>query len=233
MAKGDMDMIDREAIIHHLQEYTSDELIYKRYYELRNDPDSRAIFLKAVENTVRERYLFIPEYPFIQIPELFTEKTILLPTLPINETINVHLLKHSRYTPIFEHMQDYFEIIYVLSGKCGQTVDNEQLPMAQGDLCFIPPFTKHTIEVFDDSVVLNIHIRRETFDDIFFNTLRANSILSDFFMSCLYSKNPAHWILFSTGEDEEIRNLILDMYQEILYRDEYRRRKRCCTDTRR
>ena len=40
---------------------------------------------------------------------------------------------------------------------------------------------KQTIEVFDSSLVLNLHIRRDTFDDVFFNALRYNNILSDFF----------------------------------------------------
>lgn len=88
-------------------------------------------------------------------------------------------------------------------------------------MCFVPPFVLHTLEVFDDSVVINLQIRRDTFDDLFFNSLRANNILSVFFMSCLYSQNPAKRIVFSTNGDEEIRDLVLNMYEEIVFRDEY------------
>lgn len=78
-----------------------------------------------------------------------------------------------------------------------------------------------TFEVFDDSVVLSLHIRKDTFDDIFFNVLRYNNILSDFFMSHLYSKSPAKSILFPTGDDEEIQDVLLEMYQEVQLDDEY------------
>ena len=176
-----------------------------------------------MEDYVRKHRLFIDEYPFIEVPEFVSEKTD-LPHLPIRQEDEVHIRKHARYSPPFVHMQDFFEIMYVLSGSCNHNIDGEDIPLAQGDLCFIPPYSKHTHEVFDDSVVLCIYMRSDTFDDIFFNTLRSNHILSDFFMSCLYSKNPAKRIVFSTGDDKEIQNLILEMYHEVRYPDKYSRR---------
>ena len=93
--------------------------------------------------------------------------------------------------------------------------------MRQGDVFFLPPYVRQTIEVFDDSLVLNLHIRRDTFDDVFFNALRYNNILSDFFMSSLYSKEPVSGILFPTGSDSEIEDLFLEMYKEVLLDDSY------------
>ncbi len=69
--------------------------------------------------------------------------------------------------------------------------------------------------------MLNLHIRRDTFDDVFFNALRYNNILSDFFMSCLYSQAPVSGILFRTGDDKDIENLMLEMYKEVLLDDSY------------
>lgn len=95
------------------------------------------------------------------------------------------------------------------------------LPMKQGDIFFLPPFVEQTLEVFDDSIILNIQIRKDTFDDIFFNTLRFNNILSDFFMHCLYSKEPVKGILFSTGSDPEIQEMFLEIYHETIINDSY------------
>ena len=69
--------------------------------------------------------------------------------------------------------------------------------------------------------MLNLHIRRDTFDDVFFNALRYNNILSDFFMSSLYSRRPVSGILFHTGNDKDVESLFLEMYQEVLLDDTY------------
>lgn len=213
-------MSRKEHVLKKLLEYTEDEEIYRRYYELRDDDTARHEFLASVEAYAQDHHLFIEEYPFITIPTLFSERNI-SPLLGITEKENVFLMKHARYTPVFVHQQDFFEAIYILRGACRQMIDGEEVPLRRGDLCFIPPFVEHTLEIFDDSIAINLQIRRDTFDDIFFNTLRSNSILAMFFMSCLYSKSPTKKIVFSTGEDEEIENLILEMYEEILFRDEY------------
>lgn len=216
--------MDRRAnVLRKLLDYSEDEIIYRRYYELRGDDAARKALLAEVEDYAREHYLFLEEYPFIVIPKLFSENSI-LPHLGLSRESNVYLLKHNRYTPVFLHQQDFFEIVYAFSGSCNQRIGQQSVPLKQGDLCFIPPYVEHTMEVFDDSVMINLQIRRDTFDDIFFNSLRANSILSEFFMSCLYSQNPAQHIVFSTGDDQEIQNQILEMYEEMIYPDEYSRR---------
>lgn len=216
-------MTRRELVLKSLYEYSKGELIYKRYYELRNDDAARTAYLASVEDYVRKHYLFIQEYPFIAVPAYFSEMNI-PPRTGITAEMNVHLMKHLRYTPIFPHKQDFFELAYVLSGSCNQVIDGEEVPLKQGDLCFIPPLVMHTLEVFDDSVVINVQMRRDTFGDLFFNSLRLNSILSDFFMSFLYSQTPAKRIVFSTGDDESIRNIVLDMFEECMFRDEYSER---------
>ena len=135
---------------------------------------------------------------------------------------SVNVVRHLRYTPVFFHSHSFFTVLYVMSGRCGHKAGDLDMPLEQGDVFFLPPYVKQTIEVFDDeSVILNLHIRRDTFDDVFFNTLRYNNILSDFFMSSLYSKEPAQGILFHTGGDEEIRDTILEMYHEVQLDDAY------------
>lgn len=213
-------MINRDKLIHKLMEYTEDEKIYKRYYELRDEPEARKSYLAEIEDYVRKHHMIIPEFPFARGPGLFSEN-LFYPHLAISRGSNVNVVKHLRYTPIFLHSHTFFAVVYVLSGKCGHTLDGKDAPLKKGDVAFIPPYTTQTFEVFDDSVVLSIHIRKDTFDDIFFNVLRYNNILSDFFMSHLYSKSPAKSILFPTGDDEEILDIILEMYQEVVLDDEY------------
>ncbi len=199
---------------------TEEELVYKKFFELRRDPKALAAYMEEMEDYVRSHRLLIFDYPFVTHPELLKEED-LYKDYSISRGSSVNVVRHLRYTPVFRHSHTFFAVLYVLRGKCGHTVDGVDQPMTQGDVFFLPPKVMQTIEVFDDSLVLNLHIRRDTFDDIFFNTLRYNNILSDFFMSCLYSQKPMNGILFRTGNDYDIENLFLEMYREVRLDDEY------------
>ena len=212
--------MDREKLIRQLREYTQDELVYRRFYEQRENPVEWKNYYHELEKYVREQYAFLKEYPFIHLPETFSEQSY-DKNLSLGKGANIRLDKHLRYTPVFEHRRTFFEILYVQNGTCPQTLDGERQILRTGDVCFIPPNARHTIEVFDDSIVIYIHIRRDTFEDIFFNTLRYSNILSDFFMSCLYSSHQTHQLTFPTGEDPLIRDIILGMYQEVIEEDHF------------
>ncbi|WP_049946005.1 AraC family transcriptional regulator [Butyrivibrio sp. LC3010] len=207
-------------IMDRIKEYTEDELIYKKYYEMRDDDAKRLAYMNEIEEYVREHGLFIKEFPFVEIPEVFSEDNF-YPDLAINNESSVDVVRHSRYTPIFRYRCAYFEILYVFSGKCGHELGDKHYTLGKGDVAFIPPQTMRTIEVFDDSLVFTVHIRRDAFEDAFLNTLRYDNVLSDFFMSSLYSRESARSMLFPTGDDKEVRDSILEMYLEVQRGDMY------------
>lgn len=213
-------MVNRGQLIQNLLEYTEEEKVYKKLYELREQPEARGRYLNEIREYAKDHHMLIPEFPFGVHPELVSEDQF-YPHLAISRGSNVNIVKHLRYTPVFRHAHTFFAVVYVLSGRCGHTLDGKDAPLTKGDVAFIPPYTVQTIEVFDDSVVLSLHIRKDTFDDVFFNILRYNNILSDFFMSHLYSRRPAKSILFPTGGDAEILDVILEMYREVTLDDEY------------
>lgn len=213
-------MNTNDALLEALLPLTEEEQVYKHFYDLRNDPEKRKAYAEEMEDYVRSHRLLIFDYPFVTHPELLREED-LYRHLSITKGSNVNVVRHLRYTPVFQHSHTFFTVLYVLHGHCGHTVGGVDLPMNQGDIFFLPPYVKQTIEVFDNSIVLNLHIRRDTFDDVFFNALRYNNILSDFFMSCLYSQDPVSGILFHTGNDPDVQNLFLEMYKEVQLDDSY------------
>ena len=213
-------MTTNEELLNSLLPLTEEEQVYKRFYELRDDPVKWKAYADEMEDYVRAHRLLIFDYPFVTHPELLREED-LYEHLSIKKSSNVNVVRHLRYTPVFQHSHTFFTVLYVLRGHCGHTVNGADLPMEQGDIFFLPPYVRQTIEVFDRSIVLNIHIRRDTFDDVFFNALRYNNVLSDFFMSCLYSREPVSSILFHTKNDKDIENLFLEMYKEVLLDDSY------------
>ncbi len=164
-------MKNNEELLQSLRSFTEEELVYKKLYELRNDPEALREYMAEMEDYVRSHHLFVFDYPFVTYPEILREED-LYEHLPIARGSNVNIVRHLRYTPVFQHSHSFFTVLYVLRGQCGHKVGEEELPMRQGDVFFLPPYVKQTIEVFDDSNVLNLHIRRDTFDDVFFNALR-------------------------------------------------------------
>ena len=202
-------------IFQSLLTYTEKEKVYRKFYEVKDDPEAKEAYMKEIEEYVRSAHLLIFDFPFITHPELLREED-LFSHLSITKGSNVNIVRHLRYTPVFLHSHSFFTVLYVLSGQClNHKVGDVNVPMREGDVFFLPPFVKQTIEVFDDSVLLNIHIRKDTFGDYFFNVLRRKSILSNFFISSLYSKDPVSGILFHTDGDPEIRQIYLDMYHEV------------------
>ena len=196
-----------------------EESFYKKYYALKDAPSEREAYLKANAAYAREHNLLIPE--ILSPLEIFSEQTY-YSHLPIGRGSDVNVVRHFRYTPVFSYDTSFFEIFYALHGEINYSVAGKPHLLPEGGISFIPPKTKRTIEVFDDDgVLLCVHIRHDTFDDAFLNTLRYDNVLSDFFMGCLFSKRRMGIVSFDTGGDTEIRNLVLETYAEARLGDAY------------
>ncbi|MBQ9642498.1 MAG: helix-turn-helix domain-containing protein [Lachnospiraceae bacterium] len=212
--------MDHEAFLQEVLTFTEEEEVYRKVYGLRSQPVALKNYFAEIEDYVREHILFFAEFPFIQIPAVFTDDHF-TPRHDLAGTAHADIVRHLRYTPVFEYSCTFFEVLYILHGSCGHQLGEEHYTLHQGDLAFIAPGTKRTIEVFDESVVLSLHIRRDTFENDFFNILRGGNLISDFFISSLYSQNPPANMLFPTGDDTEIRDLFLDLYRESLINDSF------------
>ncbi|MDO5423319.1 MAG: AraC family transcriptional regulator [Eubacteriales bacterium] len=203
-------------ILNHLSEYDEDEIFYRDYYYAQKSPEKLKAFLAAhTPEEVQERRLICPELcpwnvHLVDETSFFRAKA----------SRNVWVQKHSRYSPPFLHSHEYFEIFYVLTGSCTHTICGRETVMPQGTLCFIAPYVEHSVGVFDDSIVLNIMLQHSTFDDIFFNLLRSQNVLSSFFLSNLYTTSKMSCLCFQV-EDEELINLLLSMILEEVVEDDY------------
>jgi len=205
-----------ESILNQLRQYTADELFYKEYYEVKSSPERLQAFLaQQSREEIIERKLICPEL-FPEDRSLLYERQF----FRLENNRNIWIEKHNRYSPVFMHQHEYFEIFYVLSGSCRHWINNQETTLSQGALSFIAPYVDHSIGVFDDSIILNILIQRTTFDDIFFNVLRANNILSNFFLSNLYTHSRISNLAFQL-EDQELIELLLSMLQEEAVEDSY------------
>lgn len=205
-----------DAYIH---AYEEDELFYKDIYiHQKEEPETFKDYLKTLNASfIRKHRIYVPAlqdepwYPYMDEPTLFGN----LPS-------NILLSKHFRYTPVFIHEHEFFEILCIYDGKADVEIQSVRHQLITGDLLLIPPKTKHSIGIFDDSVAFNILVRSSTFQSTFFPMIANNSVLSRFFSHVLFQKTEGNYLIFHTGEDPIIRRSLQELYVEFLGREKYK-----------
>jgi AraC-like DNA-binding protein/mannose-6-phosphate isomerase-like protein (cupin superfamily) len=203
-----------KPILEELEQYNDDECYYRRWYELRHDLKALLEYAEAYgEEKIAERYLIHPRILLDGGTGRLSEEQIFNRESNF-KTRNVILMKHNRYSPVLEHSHSYFETLFVLSGSCTNTIGGKRLLMTAGQLCFIAPCTRHSLAVFDDSIIINIIIRKSTFDEIFFNLLTTGDILSRFFLGNLCFVHPIGYLAFDIGNDPETTEQLFAMLIE-------------------
>lgn len=142
----------------------------------------------------------------------------------ISDDMDAAFVKHVRYTPAFWHAHRFFELLYVVNGQCTNTMFNQTISMHAGDICIIAPDIVHAISVFsDEDIVLNILIRKSTFEQSFFGLLEGDDILSDFFKRTFYQTVEIPYLIFHTGDDTQIYQNVDRAYQEYIGKKRYKK----------
>lgn len=143
---------------------------------------------------------------------------ILTESMYINNHTDVAIVKHPRYMARFDHSHTFFEVSYVVDGTCNHVIHaygaSESVTLQRGDVFILPPSIVHNILVDDDSVVVNILMRRSTFDNTFLQGLPTGSVLSNFFTGILYSGSYANFLLFRTDDAPLVRDTFYSILQE-------------------
>jgi len=210
--------MNRKMILNYLNAYNEHEQFYMNYHEAAKSPDTLKAFLDSVDKdyVLSEHILVFDLFPD-QVPQEWSDDFF----FDKNDSKSILVRKHYRYTPAFNHQNVFFEMKYVLRGNCSMTIGNDSINLSKGDLCMLSPGTMHSVSVFDDSLVINILIRHGTLEDILFNVLRDQSIISAFFLDNIYAKKHLEYMIFHTCDDCDIRDLVLDMYVEEIRKDLY------------
>lgn len=200
-----------------LSQYNEDELFYRELFFSRKEPEKYESFMSQLNpETASERQLIVPEFQDGGYrPSHFQDNFL---DTKIHK--NVYLQKHNRYTPPYEHDHEFFEIVYVLSGKCENRVFGGTDILGEGDLCLMSPSVKHSVWT-EDGLIINILIRRSTIQTVFSDVFRRRGIIFDFFTNSICLPDFASCLLLKTGGDMHIREQILGMFAEQLESDKY------------
>lgn len=189
-------------LLERLIPFDEDELIYKELYYAKKDKDTYEDFLKKHESFRHNELLLIENttsYSFC-----LKEDCILFDNLESNICVS----KHKRFSPMRGHSHTFFEMIYVLKGSCDNIIEGNTVTLHEGDICIMSSEVTHAMSVFDDSLVINILIKKTTFKETFFKLLKDDNVLSTFFTRILYTNSASNYILFHTKGDIRLHTLL-------------------------
>lgn len=206
----------RTELLEHYRKFDEKELFYRAYYYSGR---TEAAIRELSESLKRDEM----KQMNVWIPELNMQGYGFLAELMIGaEGSNVSVRKHTRYNPLFLHQHAFFELIYVLEGHCVNTIAESPISMETGDLCIIAPEMQHSLGVFDDeTIVLNVLIRKSTFRETFFDIFQQDVELSNFFYQNYYTGKTSKFICYHTAGNTELETLLDVLFSESIQREDF------------
>jgi len=120
-----------------------------------------------------------------------------------------------RYTYPVLHNHSYIEMVYVFGGSFTHFVEDQTFTMNPGDFCILAPNAMHAVAVeSDDTIVVNLLISRNVFNNSFLKLLRGGSLLIEFFENILFNKRVSPYVVYPTGDDPWLHQVMLNMLAE-------------------
>lgn len=211
MQYEDMDKVI-ENTLRTLKTFKPLELFFRKYYRLVNNidhytPEEKKRILKEYENN---KFLSKEQEPDVLSEDHFFGSA------------DIAVNKHCRYLPGKYHTHNFIEIFYIFSGTCIHVCHQQKYNLCAGDFCFWEYDAPHKIiSNSDNFLAINILIRRNCFEKMFFPLLKTQNILSSYFQNILYGNTSHPMILFRTGSDKKLRYFVSCLYQEETHKDTY------------
>lgn len=198
-------------LLHDLHTLNEEELFYKSYQDHKKAGDS--VFSDYIQSLDRkmciENHYVIPEIKETMPPSMKDEYFY------SEYDVGMVIQKHNCYSPAFEHFHTYFEAFYVYEGTCEHTIDHQTKTLKMGDFCIIPPGVSHKISVMDQSVIVVMILSSQIIENTFKNPVYyKDNRLSEFFLKNIHFSSGNDYLMFHTGNDNELKNILIQMMME-------------------
>lgn len=208
-----------------LYEFTKNEKKFKEIFQseygyLLMTP----LYLDQLKQLLDE-HPFLPKiYDFLMATSVLeaTAAQYSLQDMDIWSDSEIYMNQHERYCYPVIHTHNYVEALYVYDGNCRQLICGKTIELHKGDFCILSPNAPHCVLAYeDDNIILNFLIQKKMFNSAFFDVLSEKHLLAKFFGDILYNNSASPYIIFPTGDDRQIHDLVERMYREDYYRRRY------------
>lgn len=123
-----------------------------------------------------------------------------------------------------EHTHSYFEILYVMSGDAVHRINGAEVKLDEGDFCILPPFISHA-QSCSAQTVMKLQVRAESLKIMCSGGVfsMGSGEIGRFLLDCSSAGNVEQldFIVFHTGQNLKIRQMICEMSGEFLESDNY------------
>ena len=137
--------------------------------------------------------------------------------------VDVSAVMHLRYLPPIYHVSEFFEIDCVLKGDITSYIGNQCINLTSGDIMILAPGTNHAACTYDDdTVMINLLVRRSTFESRFWGILPENDLFKTFFEKSLYGNTDTPFLLFRTNAPQFVSECILPILEEYRSNNRYK-----------
>ncbi|MEK3794431.1 AraC family transcriptional regulator [Paenibacillus sp. FSL R7-0204] len=216
-----------EKMDHILQVLTNLEEFYKENSDGKLSLQEYSTYTKFLSsNYIKKNKLIRVYWPQYSepTPKYITGLTELDENMLILADLNMAITKHINFSLDLMHSNNYFQCIYIHKGSGILTLSNKTFQLSEGDLFVMPPDTMHSIKMLDGSICIYVMIRRKYIDSVFFELFHHNPPLISFFNKVLFeeTKQESNYILFHTGDNDDVRETMLRLFSEYLWGDEFR-----------
>ena len=202
--------MNESQLLNNLRTLNASEFFYRNYRLAKASAIGFDEYLAGLDSKqVHESNLLVPEWKDTIPPEYLEDWFF-----SSDRREGIHVFKHNCYTPAIPHHHNFFEMFFVLEGHCIHQVGENKSILHAGDLCLIQPKVTHSLDVNDESVIIDVLIRRSTFRQYFYSILRGDNLLSNFFMTTLISKPGIDYLLFHAQNDPDLYYAFLELCSE-------------------
>ncbi|MBZ3935136.1 AraC family transcriptional regulator [Methanimicrococcus blatticola] len=120
------------------------------------------------------------------------------------------------------HYHDHFELTYLESGRCSQTINGKTIPMKPGDICLLGPSDSHSFAVEEDNTLMFVVIIKKSLFEGSFMYLMEDTLLRNYFYNSLFQSETSQTFLSfphsdSSNVDLLIHFLIFEYFEKGLY----------------
>lgn len=124
-------------------------ILNKHEFEDEAQTSKDSLFLSAIKKEFvnSEEILNAINSTHISIRDFLLGKVTTLPIVPIRNSDDFYIKKHTQYQVPYFHSHNFYELIYVRKGHCLQKLsDGVELHLSEKQCSIIPPDTAHSIE---------------------------------------------------------------------------------------
>lgn len=136
------------------------------------------------------------------------------------ENTDIYIFTSIRFFKMMSHVHHFFEIECILEGTAIYNPDTDHLELKKGDIIIVPPEVEHNLQAAGDSALVDIGIRRSTFENAIRDILSSNFPIADYFSNMFYGNRSADCIVIRNAIDDPVRQLITLIYTESKISDE-------------